>query len=622
MGRLAERAFAPDALRRAWLDVLANDRADGELGHGVARFEERADEELALLTAELAWGAYEPGDLAEVVLEASRRLLHIPRVRDRVVERAVLEVVTPLVDPVLGPAAYAYRPGLGVADAVQAVVGLRAEGLTWVLRTDIDDCFPSTPVALARRRFGALVDDPELLRVVDLLLARMGIAAGRGRRVVRGLAQGCALSPLLSNLVLVDVDSALLREGFSVVRYADDILVAAETQSDAWEAARCASRACEELGMELGADKTAVLSFADGFAFLGEEFGPRYPPLLPDFRVGEPERRTLYAATQGGRVRIQSGRLIVEDAEDAEQLDVPSGLVGRIVCFGSVGLSAGARSWALSNDVDIVFASRRGTYLGSFVGAGTTRAARLRSQLAVTGTDQALRIGRAIVEAKIRKQIVVLQRFGRREHAELVTDAIRRAEHSLLMLPDCRTVDEVMGMEGAAAAAYFPAYGGLLPEGLRFETRSRQPPMDVANSALSFLYTILLGECVTALYAAGLDPHLGVLHADHEDRPSLALDLVEEFRPLVVDQVVLEAARQGRLTTAHGRVEDGRTGVMLTQAGREAVIDGYEKRMLRDTKGALPGFAGSIRRHVYRQAQRLRAAILDRESEWSGLSWR
>ena len=363
----------------------------------------------------------------------------------------------------LGPAAYAYRPGLGVADAVQAVVGLRAEGLTWVLRTDVDDCFPSTPVALARRRFGALVDDPELLRVVDLLLARMGIAAGRGRRVVRGLAQGCALSPLLSNLVLVDVDSALLREGFSVVRYADDILVAAETQSDAWEAARCASRACEELGMELGADKTAVLSFADGFAFLGEEFGPRYPPLVPDFRVGEPERRTLYAATQGGRVRIQSGRLIVEDAEDAEQLDVPSGLVGRIVCFGSVGLSAGARSWALSNDVDIVFASRRGTYLGSFVGAGTTRAARLRSQLAVTGTDQALRIGRAIVEAKIRKQIVVLQRFGRREHAELVTDAIRRAEHSLLMLPDCRTVDEVMGMEGAAAAAYFPAYGGLCP---------------------------------------------------------------------------------------------------------------------------------------------------------------
>lgn len=375
MGRLADRAFAPDALRRAWLEVLANDRADGELGHGVARFEERADEELGLLTAELGWGAYEPGDLAEVVLQESRRVLHIPRVRDRVVERAVLEVVTPLVDPLLGPASFAYRPGLGVADAVQAVVQLRAEGLSWVLRTDIDDCFPSTPVALARRRLGALVCDAELLRVVDLLLARLAVVPGRGRRVVRGLAQGCALSPLLSNLVLVDLDEALLRGGFSVVRYADDILVAAETEAGAWEAARCATRASEELGMELGSDKTSVLSFDDGFAFLGEEFGPRYPPLLPDFRVAEPERRTLYAASQGGRVRIQSGRLLVEDAQDTELLDVPSGLVGRIVCFGSVGLSAGARSWALSNDVDIVFASRRGTYLGSFVGAGVSRAA-------------------------------------------------------------------------------------------------------------------------------------------------------------------------------------------------------------------------------------------------------
>lgn len=240
----------------------------------------------------------------------------------------------------------------------------------------------------------------------------------------------------------------------------------------------------------------------------------------------------------------------------------------------------------------------------------------------MTDTPQALEIGKAIVEAKVRKQIVVLQRFGRREHADSVTEAIRRAEHSLMMLPDCRTVQEVMGMEGAAAAAYFPAYGGLLPEGLRFETRSRQPPMDVANSALSFLYTILLGECVTALYAAGLDPHLGLLHADHEDRPNLALDLLEEFRPLVVDQVVLEAARQGRLTPTHGRVQEGRSGVMLTQAGREAIIDGYEKRMLRDTKGALPGFTGSLRRHVYRQAQRLRASILDPDVEWTGLSWR
>ncbi len=146
--------------------------------------------------------------------------------------------------------------------------------------------------------------------------------------------------------------------------------------------------------------------------------------------------------------------------------------------------------------------------------------------------------------------------------------------------------------------------------------------MDLANSALSFLYTVLLGECVTALYAVGLDPHVGVLHADHEDRPSLGLDLMEEFRPMVVDQVVLEAARQRRLAAKHARSQEGKRGVLLTQAGREAVIDGYERRMLRFTRGALPDFAGTLRRHVYRQAQRMRRAIEDPDYAWSGLSWR
>jgi CRISP-associated protein Cas1 len=144
----------------------------------------------------------------------------------------------------------------------------------------------------------------------------------------------------------------------------------------------------------------------------------------------------------------------------------------------------------------------------------------------------------------------------------------------------------------------------------------------VANAALSYLYTILLGESVSALYAAGFDPAIGVLHADHERRPSLALDLMEEFRPYVVDQVVLTAARSRALTDDHGRSEEGRPGVLLTKAGRAAVLDGYERRMLRTTRGALPDFGGTVRRHLYRQAQRLGSALRDPEFVWTGLSWR
>lgn len=582
------------------------------------------DANLQQLSEQLAEATYRPWDLTEVLIteDSKVRVLHVPTVRDRVVERSLLEVITPWVDPVLGFCSFAYRPGLGVSDAVQALVTYREEGLQWVLRTDVNDCFPSIPVGHARRLLAALVPDPELMSVVDLLLDRATTRPRHGRGVMRGLAQGCALSPLLANLVLVALDEALISQGFSVVRYADDIAVACDSLEDAWEAARVATGVLEVFGMELGTDKSEVMSFDDGFCFLGEDFGPRYPPALDDHRVAVPDQRVVYAGVQGGRVRVAQGRLLVETADDVEILDVPTGHVARIVCFGSVGLTAGARTWAMSNEVDVAFVSRRGGYLGQLLpAADATRVDRLRAQLGFASRPCALPVAIAVVEAKMRKQIVLLQRFGRRAHADLVREAVNQMRGLVGMLPSCTTTQEAMGMEGAAAAIYFPTLGELFPDGLEFRQRSRQPPLDVANSALSYLYTLLTAESVSALVAAGLDPAVGILHSDDEDRPSLALDLVEEFRPLVADQVVLTAARNGEITAASAQMEEGRTGVLLTKAARSSLLAGYEMRMLRTTKGALPGYAGTLRRHLYRQAQRLSATIMRGEA-WTGLSWR
>lgn len=243
------------------------------------------------------------------------------------------------------------------------------------------------------------------------------------------------------------------------------------------------------------------MSFKDGFTFLGEDFGPRYPPVLDDHRAVEPPRRVLYVGLQGSRVHLAAGRLVVESPDDQELLDVPSGLVERLVCFGAVGVSAGARSWALANGVDLVFLSRRGSYLGQAWGGGArSRVARLRAQLASSeDTACCVAFGRAVVEAKVRKQIVVLRRLARRQNAEVVAEAAGLMGQLLLMLAECGGRDEVMGVEGAAARTYFGALGAIMPAGLIFAGRSRQPPLDVVNAALSYGYTILAGEAVSAL---------------------------------------------------------------------------------------------------------------------------
>ena len=136
-----------------------------------------------------------------------------------------------------------------------------------------------------------------------------------------------------------------------------------------------------------------------------------------------------------------------------------------------------------------------------------------------------------------------MQNFGRREHADAVRDATSHMRNDLDLLPEAGTTAELMGVEGAAARNYFGVLGALMPEELKFSGRSRRPALDVVNAALGYGYgygyAMLLGECVSALVAAGLDPAIGMLHEDADRRPSLGLDLMEEFRPMIVDQVVV-----------------------------------------------------------------------------------
>ena len=351
--------FTLPALRCAWERVLKKDAQDGDISDSVERFAEGVQERLEELAEELRVGTFRPSDLTRVVIpkKNGERFLDIPSVRDRIVERAILEHINPAIDPLFGATAFGYRPGLGVADAAQEVVRLREEGYTHVLRTDVHDCFPSLPVALLRRQLEFLIAEPEILAVVDLLLDRCTRFPGKGRGVFPGLPQGSPLSPLLANLALIPLDEALVDAGFPVVRYADDLVIALEEPGDAPEALRTATKVLKELGMELGAEKTAVASFFEGFAFLGEDFGPRYPPAEGEGRIREPDKKILYVAKQGSRIQVRKGRVqVIQD--DHELLSVPVSDISRMVCFGSVGVTAGARSWALQNGVDVLLASR------------------------------------------------------------------------------------------------------------------------------------------------------------------------------------------------------------------------------------------------------------------------
>lgn len=178
-------------------------------------------------------------------------------------------------------------------------------------------------------------------------------------------------------------------------------------------------------------------------------------------------------------------------------------------------------------------------------------------------------------------------------------------------LTDARTLDEIMGIEGACSNAYFDALSACVPADVTFDGRSRRPPRDLPNAALSYGYAILLSECVGALHASGLEPSLGVAHAPTDKRPSLALDLMEQFRPLLVDQTVMALLRTRKLRPEHGALEAEAGGVWLGADGKKILVDAYEAACQRSVTGALPGYSGSWRRHITHSAQMLARAIAD-----------
>ncbi len=628
-----EQICSVESLEKAWAYILARDAKDGTLTKETQAAAKDPQALLETLSVALLEGTYMPNPLRKVSIpkkgSAGERVLSIPTVVDRVVERSVLEAISHSADLIQSSCSYAYRLGLGIDDAIHAVVMMREYGLTHVVRTDIKDFFPNVSLAHALEALPQELRTPRLNGLLRLIASPRRV---KGVRRVRskGVAQGSSLSPLLANISLNTFDRMICEAGFGYARFADDIVLCAANEAEAANAAEMVRRVAESHGHQLNKEKTVLTTFDEGFCFLGADFSRTRPDLDPHHDIkGTPNPNSVvYVGQEGARIHVSKGRLIIDDTDGLPQVSIPLKAVNRMVLNGNIGLSAGARSWALYNDIDVVFLSRRGSYLGQLAGPrSTANARRLLTQAAFAeDPERRLPLAREIIRAKMRNRVHVLQRTGWRDSNRTVKATCRDMRAIMEDINHAATIDEIMGLEGAASTSYFATMSALVPEDVAFDGRSRRPPRDLANAALSYGYAILLSECTGALLAAGLEPSLGVLHASTDKRPSLSLDLMEEFRPLLVDRTVLALLRTRRLRPEHAAPAESRDGqpggVWLNRDGRKALVDGYEATLQRHVKGALPGFNGTWRRHIHHEAQLLGRAIMEDGYQWTGVSWR
>jgi CRISPR-associated protein Cas1 len=328
---------------------------------------------------------------------------------------------------------------------------------------------------------------------------------------------------------------------------------------------------------------------------------PEVRPLAP----ARDDALSLHVQRQGARIHKDGGVLRILDNDEVIG-EARLGELSQVVLFGGVHLSTPVIHELCRRDIPVTWLSHGGWFYGITHGM-SHKNVELRRQQYATAADpvRSLALARRFVQAKIANCRTLL----RRNHPAVPAAVLQDLKEDIRRAGQADRMDTLLGIEGTAAHRYFPLFGEMLRApgddlgAFDFERRNRRPPRDPVNALLSLAYAMIVREWTVVAQSVGLDPYLGFYHQPKYGRPALALDLMEEFRPLIGDSLVLTIVNNGEITTEH--FVEALGAVSLTAAGRARFIEAYERRLSQEITHPIFGYRISYRRVFEVQARLL-----------------
>ncbi|MFZ1976505.1 MAG: type I-C CRISPR-associated endonuclease Cas1c [Bacteroidota bacterium] len=292
---------------------------------------------------------------------------------------------------------------------------------------------------------------------------------------------------------------------------------------------------------------------------------------------------TLYITSDDAYVHKERETFVVE-VNNEKVFQAPVHSIENIVCFGFKALSPALMAFCAENNVGITYLSEYGKFLARVQGAQHGNVLLRKAQYSIADNEQeSLKIARPIIAAKVANYRNLLQRH-QRNHPETTSDSIDSAAailgNRLNDIEKVMTLDGLRGYEGECANIYFSVLSSLIvaqQEDFLFTQRSKRPPLDPTNALLSFLYAILANDVRSAVETVGLDPQVGFLHQLRSGRPSLALDIMEEFRAYLGDRIVLNLINLKQVTKKDFEIRESGE-VRMSDDARKTVLTAYQKR--------------------------------------------
>jgi CRISPR-associated protein Cas1 len=292
----------------------------------------------------------------------------------------------------------------------------------------------------------------------------------------------------------------------------------------------------------------------------------------------------LYVTTPEAYLSLDGENVVVKKDENTS-MRLPLHNLENIVCFNYLGASPGLMGACAERNVGLCFLTPNGRFLARVTGKVKGNVLLRKKQYEVSEkNEESVPIAASFLLGKIANCRKVIER-ALRDHAMLVdvqslTQTSASLKEILTAVQECKTISDLMGFEGSAAKIYFGVFDQLIlqqREDFIFQERSRRPPLDNMNSLLSFLYTLLTNDVASALEVVGLDPYVGFLHQDRPGRPSLALDLMEELRPVFADRLALSLVNRKQVT-GKGFTQKESGGILMDDDTRKTVLTSWQER--------------------------------------------
>lgn len=576
------------------------------------------------LCRQVLGGSYEPmplGGFTVAKSDGKPRIISKLTAIDTVIQRCLLDYLGETVEPLFSEQSFAYRKGKGVPEAVSAYCAF-GQHHRFAAKIDPASCYDN----IDRTILAGLLNDCGVEQAAaSLILAFAGaplIIEGQLTEREKGIPQGAPLSPVLCNIYLTPIDTLLEEAGADFVRYADDIVVFADSAEQIGEYADAVKAALNgKLGLKINKNKLNITAPAD-LVFLGHSFEKKHSGLIANqkkscgeicygWAVGEigDSKRTVDIVSDG--ILRQKDFSLLFDTEDAD-FDIPVRETGIINVYSDVIFDAGVIKRAFKNGITVNIFSNEERLLGRFVPNTGLRAPSVIFEQLQTYyySDERLELARCFLLASFHNTRLVIRYYNKKKENEVYTEALRRIDRVYADIKDCNDYERLLTLEAKGRESYYSCFDSFLAgSGFEFEKRTRKPPENEVDSLISFGNMLLYNYIAAEIYKSSLDIRVGFLHATNKRAESLNLDIAEIFKPLIVDRTVFTLINRRELTKDD--FEESNGGVYLTADGKRTFIAGFYEKL--DTTLQIKDKELSYRQIIRAEVQKLVRRFRDGE---------